>query len=61
MGSWEKIADKWYYFDAEGYMMTGWIHWEDKDYYCSENGSMLTDCITPDAYWVGADGARINQ
>ena len=30
-------------------------------YYCSENGDMLTNCITPDHYLVGEDGAKIAQ
>lgn len=56
-----EIGNKWYFFDAEGYMKTGWIHWNEKDYYCSENGDMLTSCMTPDNYLVGEDGARIAQ
>lgn len=58
---WQQIGDKWYFFDAEGYMATGWVQWEGKEYYCSENGDMLTNCLTPDAYLVGEDGARISQ
>lgn len=58
---WMEIGNKWYFFDAEGYMKTGWIHWNEKDYYCSENGDMLTSCMTPDNYLVGEDGARIAQ
>lgn len=58
---WQQIGDKWYFFDEGGYMATGWIQWEGKEYYCSESGEMLTDCLTPDSYWVGADGAKINQ
>lgn len=56
--SWKQIGGKWYFFDAQGYMQTGWIQWEGKEYYCSENGDMLTDCMTPDNYWVGQDGAK---
>ena len=56
--SWQQIGDKWYFFDAQGYMATGWIQWED---YCADTGEMLTNCLTPDSYWVGDDGAKINQ
>ena len=42
-------------------MKTGWIQWQGKEYYCSENGTMLTNCFTPDAYLVGEDGAKIAQ
>lgn len=59
--SWKQIGDKWYFFDAQGYMQTGWIQWEGKEYYCSENGDMLTNCMTADNYWVGEDGAKIAQ
>lgn len=42
-------------------MKTGWVQWEGKEYYCSENGDMLTNCLTPDNYLVGTDGAKIAQ
>ena len=42
-------------------MKTGWIDWNGKSYYCSENGDMLTNGMTPDNYLVGADGAWIAQ
>lgn len=58
---WQSIGDKWYFFDGQGFMRTGWVTWDGKEYYCSENGDMQTDCITPDNYWVGADGAKIAQ
>ena len=58
---WQMITNKIYYFDKNGYMKTGWIDWEGKSYYCSENGDMLTNCMTPDNYLVGEDGAWIAQ
>ena len=42
-------------------MATGWIQWEGREYYCADNGEMLTNCLTPDSYWVGYDGAKIKQ
>ena len=62
-GGWwqEPATGTWYFFDAQGYMQTGWIDWNGKSYYCSENGDMLTNCMTPDNYLVGADGAWIAQ
>lgn len=33
---WEKIKDKWYFFNPDGYMQTGWVKWKKKWYYCSE-------------------------
>ena len=61
VNEWKEIGGQWYFFNEEGYMQTGWILWNEKQYYCTENGNMLSDCITPDGYWVGADGARIQQ
>ena len=58
---WVKDNGNWYYLDKDGYMKTGWIDWEGKSYYCSENGDMLTNCMTPDNYLVGEDGAWIAQ
>ena len=61
-GWWQDPANGiWYFFDEQGYMQTGWIDWNGKSYYCSENGDMLTNCMTPDNYLVGADGAWIAQ
>lgn len=57
---WYEIGGKWYFFNQEGYMETGWIQWEGREYYCRENGEMLSDCMTPDNYWVGKDGAKID-
>lgn len=37
---WEKIADKWYYFDDTGVMQTGWVL--DDMYYCGTDGVMVT-------------------
>lgn len=33
---------KWYYFNEQGYMMTGWINWNGKYYYCLPSGEMVT-------------------
>ncbi|WP_124067244.1 cell wall-binding protein [Clostridium sp. E02] len=59
VNSWKKVNKKWYYFDARGYMKTGWISWNQKQYYCDEeSGQMLFSCITPDGATVGEDGAK---
>ena len=33
---WEKIDGEWYYFDVDGWMVTGWVHWGTNWYYLSE-------------------------
>lgn len=54
-----QIEDQWYFFDEEGYMVTGWTQWEGKWYYCREDGSMMSSATTPDGFVTGADGAWI--
>lgn len=56
----KKINGKWYFFDENGYMKTGWIKYKTKWYYCDESGAMLTGTETPDGYSVGADGVWIS-
>ena len=57
--SWALINDSWYFFGMDGYMKTGWIHWNEKDYFCDETGAMLVNTVTPDGASVGEDGARL--
>lgn len=44
---------------TENGMKTGWIHWNEKDYFCDETGAMLVNTVTPDGASVGEDGARL--
>ena len=60
-GGWEELSGLWYFFDAEGFMKTGWIDWEGKSYYCLETGEMLKNANTPDGAHVGEDGAKIEK
>ncbi len=43
---------RWYFFDARGYMKTGWIDWNGSRYYCdaqgSPSGAMVTGEYTVD-------------
>ncbi|MCI8516897.1 MAG: cell wall-binding protein [Hungatella sp.] len=39
MDTWKKINNKWYHFDSEGAMETGWI--DDHMYYADENGALV--------------------
>ena len=67
--NWKKIDDKWYHFDSDGRMETGWI--EDDMYYCNASGEMLTgwqqlyspdeedsDSVTPGYDSLGYDGGK---
>ncbi len=55
---WEKIDDKWYYFNDKGYLLTNqWVG----DYYVGSDGVMLTSTATPDNYIVDAEGRWIRN
>ena len=46
---WQLIDGSWYFFDSRGYMVTGWIDWNGKTYYCDpDSGAMLVSTIVPD-------------
>ncbi len=55
----------WYFFDADGYMMTGWIDWDGQRYYCdgggTPSGAMVTGSRTIDgiSYEFDESGALI--
>lgn len=61
VNDWKLINDQWYFFDEKGYMTTGWINWNGKDYYCEiSTGKMLMNCTAPDGAVLGADGAKVS-
>lgn len=44
---WEKINNKWYYFDSEGYMFEGWLSYSGHWYYLKPNdGDMQIGWLT---------------
>ena len=55
MNKWEEIDGKWYVFDENGYIRTGWYQEGDKWYYLNEDGSMAVDTDV-DGYHLGPDG-----
>ena len=59
VNDWACSGDKWYYFGADGYMVTGWIQWEGMWYYLGPEGDMQTNTLTPDGYIVDENGARV--
>ena len=59
VNDWACSGDKWYYFGADGYMVTGWIQWEGNWYYLGPEGDMQTNTLTPDGYIVDENGARV--
>lgn len=55
---WKMVDRQWYYFYQNGVMaQNAWIG----NYYLGENGAMLTSSITPDGYYVDANGCWITE
>ena len=48
--AWKLINRRWYYFDNEGYMMTGYVRVKGKGYYlCAEEGAEEGACMLTDS------------
>ena len=43
VSEWKEIQDAWYYFDEEGYMKTGWIEHDGKQYWTNHSGCRVSD------------------
>ena len=55
---WRQIHDKWYVFDENGYMRTGWFIDGGNWYYLDKTeGYMWKNTTTPDGYFVNINGA----
>ena len=60
--NWEQIKELWYFFDENGYMKTGWVDWNGKQYYCdTATGKLLTNTVTPDGYVLDNQGCKKNS
>lgn len=58
--TWMETGGSWYYFDAEGYMLTGWIEVNGLHYYLDPvTGAMYANRRTPDNFWVNESGAWV--
>lgn len=56
-GSWNLGTDgRWYYYDSDGVMKTGWIEISGKYYYLYEDGHCAMGEVTPDGYRVDENG-----
>ena len=51
---------KWYYFNPEGYAVTGWNQIQDTWYYMYGDGAMAAGVTTPDGFQVDDSGAWIH-
>ena len=58
---WKQIDGQWYYFDSNGYMVTGWMQSDDGNwYYFYSNGMMAHDC-TIDGCYLNSNGVWTSQ
>ena len=59
--TWQKIDDEWYFFNANGYMITGLVKVNGVLYYFNSNGAMATgwQLIGSDYYYFNESGAAI--
>jgi len=58
LSGWQYTNSNWYYY-KNGNIVTGWIRDNTKWYYISDDGSMLSNTITPDGYTVDSSGAWV--
>ena len=56
---WQKLGDKWCYFDSEGYAITGWKKIDNKWYYFDEKCYMKTGWLKDKDKWyyLKSDGS----
>lgn len=54
---WVFQEDGWHYYLENGQPGTGWVESNGFFYYLLLDGKSITDAITPDGYYVNADGA----
>lgn len=53
---WQYIDGKWYSFDSNGWMQTGWLISNNSYYYLNSDGSMAHDCYIGN-YYLNSSGA----
>lgn len=58
-GEWDQADGIWFYRIEDEIVTNSWIEDNGKAYFVDDRGYMLTDCYTPDGYYVGSDGAYI--
>lgn len=54
---WKLIEEKWYYFDAAGYMVTGWLRQGNAWYYLDGSGAMATGWLQLGGSWYYLDAS----
>ena len=55
-GYWTMNDGSWYFYNPDGTPSSGWIVYKGKHYCINSVGRMYANAITPDGYFVDADG-----
>lgn len=59
---WKQVWDSWYYFGEDGLSKQNtWAEIDGNWYYFDNFSRMLHDTTTPDGYYVGSDGAWVQE
>lgn len=63
---WKLVNNVWYFFNTirdgtYGKVMTGWNWIDGYCYYFEQDGTMLSNSMTPDGYFVNENGAWVNN
>lgn len=59
---WDRVGDKWYFFDADGYLQYGWVSFNGKWYYSDANtGEMKTGFNNINEKWYYFNESGIMQ
>ena len=56
---WKYIEKKWYFFDQNGYMVSGWLNWNGNWYYLKD-GVMQSKCWI-DGFWLDENGVWVKD
>ena len=56
----EKINGKWYLFDLNGYMLTGWQNFDNERYYFDGSGAMSSN-VWIGNYYLGSNGKMVKN
>lgn len=60
--TWDRIEDKWYFFDANGYLCYGWVQYNGNWYYADVNtGRMMTGFNMVNGKWYYMNESGIMQ
>ncbi len=59
VNAWKAVGGAWYYFDASGWMKTGWVNDGSGWYYMNPSGAMATGWINDGGLWYYLAGSGL--